>query len=309
MTNKIRDEHLATLLPAEVLKELDDAERNVLYDEFSNADTRNLGSQGIEVLRRRISGNLKSEYQRRLSHISASEYKTLKPWYEEVCKSVEEIYCLKCGALEAIQVDTIDDSMNEHHHEGKFVVAIGDALMSYRPRLDGVMGFLCGNIIPVPEELKEQAQKEYDERKEARRAALIKDLSERLPASFEERKPDMLQSIVDEPLLPKIKTKAQAEKYLKLQKPSKKDIEHSVNVVISAEFPELEFNDVMECGNNTLWSQIELDTIPQEHGLTTIPKEDIVKLKQKMDETSYSPDMEETKSGLRVETFELRKVK
>ncbi len=85
------------------------------------------------------------EYQRRLNQIQPQEYEQLLPWYMENCKSIHEIHCGKSKdageTLIALEIDTNSPITNIRHHEGKFVVAVGGRLLSYRPRLDGAMGY------------------------------------------------------------------------------------------------------------------------------------------------------------------------
>lgn len=304
-----RDEHLKTLLPAEVFKELDEAEKTVLYEDFSNTDVRMLGAEGLEVIRRRVAVNLKSEFTRRLSQIQPEEYEVLKPWYLENCKTVEELYCTKCGALLGLEVDTIDDNMNESHHEGKFVIAIGDKLMSYRPRLDGVMGYLCGNVTKLPAETRDKVISEHKTKREKRRAELVKEVTERFSTEFEKNKDLSYKQMIGDKAFPKVKTKAQAAKVFNFTAPGEKEIEMAVELNLQNELPDPTLPRNVECGNDTRWAKIEMKNVPIAHVMTSITKEDIVKVKQEMDATNYTPDVKETKHGKTVETFELRKVK
>lgn len=90
-----------------------------------------------------------AEIMGRLSQIQPEDYETLLPWYKSVAKSIQEIHCgesdNKLDTLIAIEVEMNEMNgqpmINPHHHEGKFVVAVGNRLLSYRPRLDGAMGY------------------------------------------------------------------------------------------------------------------------------------------------------------------------
>lgn len=279
MTLSKRDAHLQEFLPSEVIKELDDAEKNVLYEEFANSELRIMASQPIEFIKARLKNYLTAEFQRRLSQINEEEYEVLKPWYIENCHTVDEIHCMKCGVLLGLEVDTIDDQMNPSHHEGKFIVAIGDKLMAYRPRLDGVMGFQCGNVIENEAVAEEWATFE----KEVKAAA----------TEFDEANETYQKELVKFNKLSE-KTKA------KRQPPA----EPAPRVITPPKEPKL-----IECGNYNLWAQIELDNIPEAHVMTSVTKEDRIKVKQEMNAADYAPDVKETKQGRTVESFELRKVK
>lgn len=273
-----RNDHLKEFFSAEVLKQLDEAEKNVLYEEFANSELRILSSQPIEAIHNRLATYLKAEYERRLKHIQPEEYKILKPWYLENCHTVNELYCSKCGALLGIEVDTIDDTMNPYHHEGKFIIPIGDKLMAYRPRLDGIMGFQCGN--PIESEYKKEWD-EYPKKVEAAQEAREKASDEYLAA---------------------------VKAYGKLSK--KKRLKATPPTLTEVEFPdEPEGPAFVECGNDTRWAQIELDNVPEAHVMTSVTKEDRIKVKQEMNATNYAPDVKKTKRGKTVESFELRKVK
>lgn len=286
MDIKSRDKRLAAIFSKDILSQLDDAEKNVLGEEFSNSELKILATQEIEVIHNRLKNHLESEFQRRLTQIQPEEYEVLKDWYIENSHTLDEIICGKCGVLLGIEIDTIDDTMNPYHHEGKFVVPIGDKLMSYRPRMDGLMGYQCGNIITDESLLEEW--KEYD----------------RLMVEREE--------------------KYQAEEKEALENLAKwGDLDHKEQKRISQEEPELlphsaiyspepprpEKSAFTVCDNDTRWGQIEIDNIDESHVMTSITKEDRIKVKQQMDATNYIPDVTETDSGKTVETFELRKVK
>jgi hypothetical protein len=279
MTESKRDAHLKEFFAADVLKQLDEAEKTVLYEEFANSQLRLLASQPTDTIHKRLSVYLQEELKRRLSQIQPEEYEVLKPWYLENCHTVSEIYCSKCGVLLGLEVDTIDDAINPYHHEGKFIVAIGDLLMAYRPRLDGVMGFQCGNIIE-----NEEAAKEWD-----KFDAELKKVSAEFDKELAQYKKDL-------------------DKWNKLS--SKKQMETPIptepepRALTQPEQPRR-----IECGNYTLWSQIELDNIPEAHVMTSLSKEDRIKVKQEMDASGYAPETTENKHGRTVESFELRKVK
>lgn len=279
MTLSKRDSHLKDYFAPDVFKQLDEAEKAVLYEEFSNNDLRVLASQDIQTIHGRLASHLQNEFKRRLSHIQPEEYEVLKPWYIENCHTVDELYCTKCGALLGLELDTIDDTMNEFHHEGKFVVPIGDKLMAYRPRLDGIMGFQCGNIIET------KYKPDWDK--------YIVDLDKYETATVKNQA-DYESAIATYEALPKKKRET-------VERPTRaKDPE----VPKQPEHPPIE-----ECGNDTRWAQIEIDNVPEAHVMTSITKEDRIKVKQEINATDYTPDVKETKSGKTVETFELRKVK
>jgi len=278
MTLSKRDAHLKDYFSADQLKGLDEAEKTVLYEEFSNSQLKVLASQEMGTIHTQLKRYLTAENHRRLSQIQPEEYELLKPWYLETCHTVDEIICSKCGVLLGLEVDTIDDEMNPYHHEGKFVVAVGNKLMSYRPRLDGVMGYQCGNIIETKYKSAwdkygedfAQFQKDEARAKEQHEDAILKynNLSEKKREKTE-------QPVYEGPVTPE---KPEGEPY-------------------------------EECTNDTRWAQIEIDNVPQDHVMTSITKEDRIKVKQEMNATNYAPDVKTTKRGKKVESFELRKVK
>jgi len=274
-----RDSHLKEYLPADVIKVLDEAEKTVLFEEFANSELKVLAGQPIETIKARLSVHLQSEFNRRLTQIQADEYESLKPWYMEICHTVDEIYCMKCGALLAIEIDTIDDNMNPAHHEGKYIVPIGDKLMAYRPRLDGVMGYQCGNIYQTPTAKK--AWDKYDKDFAQNEEEFAKILSQH------NKEAEAWASLPDK----------KREKTPVPEAPTKPHIE-------PPEEPR-----TIECDNYTLWSEVETNNIPEDHVMTSITKEDRIKVKQDMNATNYEPDVKETKRGKTIETFELRKVK
>lgn len=281
MDIKLRDERLKQFFSEDILGQLDEAEKNVLSEEFSNNDLRVLSSQPLETVKARVSKSTSAEYQRRLQFIQPEEYHILKEWYLEVCKSVEELYCTKCGVLLGLEVDTIDDNMNANHHEGKFIVQVGPALMAYRPRLDGVMGYQCGNVYENPDPKVRKAWAKFESDKKEKDATFQADIQR-----FEEEAAEW-NKLSDEE---KQETPGPAEpKFLTLTSPKEPLY--------------------IECDNDTRWAQIEEDNIDVSHVMTSLTKEDIVKVKREIDATGYTPDIKKTKKGRKVETFELRKVK
>lgn len=279
MTLSKRDAHLKEFFSAEIFKQLDEAEKTVLYEEFANSELRLLASQPIETIHMRLATHLAEEFKRRLTHIQPEEYEILKPWYLENSHTLDEIYCSKCGAFLGIEIDTIDDDINPYHHEGKFVVPVGDKLMSYRPRLDGTMGYQCGNV------LETEYKKAWD------------------------AYPDLVQKANDNYNEELTKYNEAVDKYDNLSSKKKQKAEYPTDVP-TLELPaEPEGPPYLECGNDTRWAQIEIDNVPEDHVMTSVTKEDRIKVKQEMNATNYSPDVHETKKGKTIETFELRKVK
>lgn len=278
MDLKQRDAHLSQYFNEEIMGSLDEAQKTTLYEEFANSELRVLATQGIETIIASANRNISAEYERRLNHINADEYPLLKEWYQSISNSVHEIICSKCGALLGIEIDTKDDNLNPHHHEGKFVVAVGTAMWAYRPRIDGVMGYQCGNIVDT----------EYKDDWE--------DFAEKLAKAQEEQAAN--NTAHDEAFM----------KYERLS-PSKKKLAKKP-VLVEVEIPEQPAGPPTEaCGNDTRWSEIELKNIPEEHIMTSTTKEDMIKVKQEMNITGYEPPIEQTKEGYKVESFELREVK
>lgn len=278
MDIKSRDKRLAAIFSKKLLSQLDEAEKNVLSEEFSNSEMKLLADQDIEVIHNRLTNYLAAEHERRLTQIQPEEYELLKDWYLSNAVTLDEIICSKCGVLLGIEIDTIDDNMNPHHHEGKFVVPIGQVLMSYRPRTDGVMGYQCGNIVET------EYKQEWDE------------YPNKLAKAQEKYEDEMAKYTLA------------VEKFEALSEKKKEKTEFP-----TAPEPEIigepEGPAYVECNNDTRWGQIEIDNIPEDHVMTSITKEDRIKVKQQMDATNYIPDVTETDSGKTVETFELRKVK
>lgn len=279
MDVKARDTRLEQFFTKDKIKQLDEAEKNALSEEYSNSELRLISSLTLDQIKSRVSRTITSEFQRRLSFIQPEEYPLLKDWYIENCHTVEEIWCTKCNTLIGLEVDTIDDTMNKHHHEGKFILNIGNSLMAYRPRLDGVMGYQCGNMI-----VNEKAKGEW-----SKFETKLKEVAERYDADMADYKVE-LKKWEALPENKKAKTPAPTEPTPeKLTPPAE---------------PKM-----VDCGNDTRWAKIEEDNIPESHVMTSLTKDDRIKVKREMDAQDYSPDVQETKKGRTIESFELRKVK
>lgn len=277
MNIKQRNEHLGQYFSEEVLSQLDEAQKTVLYEEFANSELKLLATQPIETIKAQTDRKSSAEFERRLSFIQEEEYPLLKDWYLSISNSLYEIICSKCGALLGLEIDTKDDNFNNHHHEGKFVVAMGK-LYAYRPRIDGVMGYQCAN----------EVETEY------------KDEWEKFLPAYEAAVADKQQAGRD--------FYDANEEYSKLSPKQKAKTEPPVERIV--ELPiEPAGPPYIVCGNDTRVSQIETDVISEEHLMTSTTKEDIVSVKQEMNATNYEPDVIKTKRGYKVESFELREVK
>lgn len=207
--------HLKQYFSDEQLSALTDTEKIILFDEFSNTQLREIAHSTPEEIKAILSSANDRETARRFSYIHPEEVADLMPWYLGQADEVEELHCTNTKAHKkssliglVIKHKTLNsnDANTFRHHEGRFVVPVGPSLMSYRPRLDEIMGFQCA------------------------------------------------------------------------------------------------------CGNDTLWSKIEVDNIPQDHIMSALAQDDIIRVKHQMNVTSYVPKVEKTKLGYKLETFELRKV-
>lgn len=279
MDNKARDSQLGQILSPEVVAQLDEAEKNVLFEEFANSELRVLASQPIETIKAQAGLRTTAENQRRMTHIQPEEYPIFKDWYLSISNSLHEIICSKCGALLGIELETKDDSMNSHHHQGKFVIPVGQNMYAYRPRLDGVMGYQCANNVKS-ETYDDWQQYEKD-------ATAYAKAAEAANAEFN-KELDAYNELSD-----KKKETAVVPVFTFDQEPP-----------VAPEIPPM-----VPCGNDTRVSEIEAKVVSEEHLMTSTTKEDIVKVKQEMNATNYEPDVKQTKRGYKIESFELREVK
>lgn len=77
-------------------------------------------------------------------------------FYKQHFAVVEVVSCSKCGALLAFECSGGDGMGLAPNELGKYVIPVGDALLSSRVRLDEaptgerMMGYQCGNVVPNP---------------------------------------------------------------------------------------------------------------------------------------------------------------
>lgn len=90
------------------------------------------------------------------SETTVSDAQQMLEFYKQHFAVVEVVSCSNCGALLAFEC-TGGDSMGLAPNElGKYVIPVGDALLSSRVRLDEaptgerMVGYQCGNSVPNP---------------------------------------------------------------------------------------------------------------------------------------------------------------
>lgn len=274
-----RDAHLKQFFTEEILDGLDQTQRTVLYEEYANSELRLLAGQSLETIQQSADRKSTAELERRMTYIQAEEYPLLKEWYLGIAKSVHEIVCSKCKALLGIEVDTLDEATNSHHLEGKFVISVGDNMYAYRPRLDGLMGYQCANYVKGA---SFKAWQQYEKDTADYNAAYIEATN---------------------------KYNTELEEWNSLDRDTQAEILQPVLVFEETAPVEPEEPAMVPCGNDTRWAQIEIDNIDETHIMTSLTKEDIVKVKQEMNASDYKPDTKKTKKGYTAESFELREVK
>ena len=77
-------------------------------------------------------------------------------FYKQHFAVVEVVSCSKCGALLAFECAGGDSMGLAPNELGKYVIPVGDALLSSRVRLDEaptgerMMGYQCGSVVPNP---------------------------------------------------------------------------------------------------------------------------------------------------------------
>lgn len=94
------------------------------------------------------------------THLVPEDVEAQIRFYKAHFMTVEVVQCSECGAFLALELsnpnvpgDTLGLDVKEH---GKCLITIGDALLSWRIRLDmtaegtPMIGYQCGNIVPDP---------------------------------------------------------------------------------------------------------------------------------------------------------------
>lgn len=87
---------------------------------------------------------------------AADELAALLPYYTEKALTVFKVICNKHNGAIALEVFINEYPVNRNHTDGLLVVPLGNALLSYRARLDNTMGYSCNicsnNSVLAPEE-------------------------------------------------------------------------------------------------------------------------------------------------------------
>lgn len=145
------NKRLAEYFSDDQLEGIDDLSREVLLDTTSAFELRQLAATSTDTIKATIQEHLSREILRRLAEIHEDELPTMLDWYNQNADMVETIHCPDKSHktdIVALKVNIANPEFNNTHtNDGVFVVGIVGKLLSYRQRLDGVVGFqcICGN--------------------------------------------------------------------------------------------------------------------------------------------------------------------
>lgn len=102
------------------------------------------------------------------SETTPTDAQQMLEFYKQNFAVVELVSCGKCGVMLAFECMGGDSMGLPQNELGKFVIPIGDKLLSHRVRLDEaptgerMVGYQCGNMIPNPNYAAAQAAHEKD---------------------------------------------------------------------------------------------------------------------------------------------------
>lgn len=307
---------LSNYFTEEQLSYLDDLGIEILNDYFSNHELRDLQSAQPAVIKGYVDRNQSNEVKRRLTHIGEDELGELMGWYKENCSEIEEVYDPQAQAVIALEVKhkTLKNSPKVHW-DGRFIVAIGDRLASTRTRLDGVVGYQSALQVEDPDFVKkwsafyddrEAKFKVYKDKVEKHKAAHDK----KVKAAIKKHEKDMAaHQKKEQAIIGKLTGKHVRPGVKQLPKPPELKLPEYQPLKI--EFVEPERPEIPQYMPplDSRWSDVETEVIPEEHIMSSITNDDIIKVKQHIDGTGYKKPVRKVKEGYNVGGFILRKVK
>lgn len=205
-------------------------------------------------------------------------------FYKEKFAVVEAVSCKKCESFLAIECSGGDGMGLQPNELGKFIISVGDDLLSHRVRLDEaptgerMVGYQCG--APVPNPLFPAAKKEHED-------ALAE-----------------YQTAFD-------KQTAQYEKDIKKATAAKKKDE-AVEMPVAPEWLPPNMRNVpefIECGNDTRIADIERGHVPvgkMQTSLSPFEKHEI--RKKLLENREYKADFKKVGHIKHFETFQVERI-
>jgi hypothetical protein len=220
------------------------------------------------------------------SETTSADAQQMLEFYKQNFAVVEVVTCGKCGSFLALECSGGDSMGLAPNELGKYVISIGDNLLSHRVRLDEaptgerMIGYQCG--APVPNPLFPAVKREYEknladyEKKYAAEQADYSKKSKQVIAKLE-KKPDAdvampTSPVYDPPVMPPV--------------------------------PEM-----IECGNDTRISDAERGLVPVGAMQTSLSPFEKHQIREKiLQNTKHKPDFKKVGNTKHFETFTVERV-
>lgn len=283
---------LSKFFTDEQLDLLDDLGIEVLSDQFSDSDLRDLQSAPSSLIKSFVDKKQTTEVRRRLTCIHPDEIEMLMPWYKENCSEIEEVIDPQTETVIALEVKhkTLNNRPNIHW-DGRFIIGIGDRLLSTRSRLDGVVGYQSNVQVKSEDEPEEL-------------------LAYRIEVERINEKNDKKLQAAAEKYFAKVNKEEQA--YRK-KHPEWEDLKDFVPSEFQQpkldEYPEPPVLEGAPEPTDSRWSDIEIELIPEEHVMSSLSSSDIVKVRKHIEDNGIKKPVRKIKEGYKVDKFILKKVK
>lgn len=203
------------------------------------------------------------------SEVTQNDVEQMLAFYKQHFMTVDLVSCSVCGARLAFECAGGDGMGMPANEIGKYIIPIGENLLSSRVRLDEaptgerMMGYQCG--APVPNPAYPEAKKAYD-------------------WNIEQAQADWKKAV------------AQAKK-------AKQD-PPEYQAPIQSLPPE-----TIPCGNDTRVAEVELGQVPISNHQVSLSPFEKDRIRQKIRESKHKPDFRKVGDIKHFETFQVERIK
>lgn len=220
------------------------------------------------------------------SETTANDAQQMLEFYKQHFAVVEIVSCSKCASFLAIECSGGDGMGMQPNELGKYVIPIGENLLSSRVRLDEaatgerMVGYQCG--APVPNPVFPAVKREYDQN--------LADYEKKYAAELVKYQKDL--------------KKAQAEQAKTPDVPLDMPAEPPYNPPVIPPIPEM-----IECGNDTRISDVERGLVPVGSMQTSLSPFEKHQIREKiLQNKSHKADFKKVGNIKHFESFQVERV-
>jgi hypothetical protein len=219
------------------------------------------------------------------SETTSNDAQQMLDYYKQHFAVVDVVSCSKCGSFLALECSGGDGMGLAPNELGKYVISVGDNLLSHRVRLDEaptgerMVGYQCG--APVPNPVYTAIMQQWEEDKDAYQKSYEKDIAR----------------------AEKVHAKAVAA----AKKQGQEEPVYVAPAYLPPEMPAV--SETVDCGNDTRISEVERGLVPVGGTQTTLSPFEKHQIRQKIvQDKTYKPHFLKKGNIKHFETFQVERV-